>query len=78
VLLEKGADPDLVPSGGGVSALAKAVETEDVDMVRVLLEGGADPAGKPWGGDGALTVAVKKGNEGILRPFLHGRGRGDG
>jgi hypothetical protein len=66
-----GANPNSSPPGCS-TALAAAVESDDREMVKVLLAGGADPAKKPWGGQGAMSVAVRKGDQGMLKLFATG------
>jgi ankyrin repeat protein len=54
-LLEKGADVKL--DAGGFNALSLAAEKGNLDMAKLLLAHGADPAQRPSGGQSALEKA---------------------
>lgn len=58
LLIDAGADPNLCDDGSGLdTAISLAVDRGDVEMVKLLLANGADPALESWPARSALTLA---------------------
>lgn len=74
VLLEAGADPDAVTTGGArLRPIHSAVAGRDATAVRYLLEAGADVSVRQAGGITPLMAAAQHGDEAIVRLLLdHG------
>ncbi|MCB0344230.1 MAG: protein kinase [Bdellovibrionales bacterium] len=72
VLLQAGMSPD-VRDSAGVSALERAIESGNEEMVRALLAGGADINEAPGGGKTPLMFAAEKGNAGAVYAILERR-----
>jgi len=74
LLLESGADPNAVSSNAmRVTPLHAATSRGDAEMVRKLLERGADPDARQQGGWTSLHNAAAQGNVEIVR-LLRGKG----
>ena len=69
-LLERGADPNLVPETGW-SPLQSAVDTNALETVRALVDHGADVMYKDDDGWTALHMAVMNGNNRALEMLLN-------
>ena len=67
-LLEFGADPNL-PFGQDLP-LIEAVQSENSEMVQVLLEAGAGPQAQDIWGNSALMAALELGNTGMVEVLL--------
>lgn len=63
-LLEKGAD--VSAAAAGFNALSLAVDHGDIEMSRLLIEHGADPATRPDGGMSALERAQQRSNKEMI------------
>ena len=67
VLLRAGADPDLVDTGEGWSALMFAAGEGHVEVVRTLLAHGADPSLRDEDGDQAADHASNNEHATVVR-----------
>ena len=75
LLLEKGATPDSEPSDGYDTYLCEAARDNSIDIVKSLLDAGADP---DWGGEygkTALDLAISNGNLAMVRMLLESSGQ---
>lgn len=74
LLLSYGANPNTL-NDRGQSPLAGAVFKNELDVVRILVEGGADPE---WGNPSAVQTAGMFKKEELVGLFEAARGRGKG
>lgn len=66
VLLEKGAKPNVIDNGEHFSPLMHAAAEGNLDVVKILLEFGADPVLKDVDGDTAESFARQKGHTEVV------------
>lgn len=62
ILLDKGADPNIVDAGEHFTPLMHAAAEGNLDVVRILVESGADPALRDVDNDDAETFAREAGH----------------
>lgn len=72
-LLDAGADPDAMPNGDVHTPLTAAIQSGNVELVRLLLERGASPNFQTSQGVSPLMAAAREGCESIVLLLL-GRG----
>lgn len=70
MLLREGADPDIMDRESGETALTMAAGRNSEDLVRRLLEGGADSNLENRGFETALIKAVHNANRAIIRQLI--------
>jgi hypothetical protein len=70
LLLDAGADVNLISGDRGYSPLMDAVQKGDLAMAEILLQKGADPNLRSKDGQTALIVAVGRGDEQMVRALL--------
>ena len=75
LLLEAGADPNL-RQRGGFAPLHAAAHTDDVEMARLLLAHGADPAIAADDGRDSARIAADDGSVAVAALFTAGSARG--
>jgi ankyrin repeat protein len=71
ILLDKGADPNVVDSDEHFTALMHAAAEGHLEVVKVLISAGADPGLKDIDGDDAATFAQQSGHAQVVE-FLKG------
>jgi len=62
LLLENGADPNIIDSNGHTCLHVAAYHDDNREMIELLIEHDADVNAKPSGGTSALRVAMQQGN----------------
>jgi ankyrin repeat protein len=67
ILLEAGADPNLIDEDSGITPLISAVRGQYIEIIRLLLQAGAKINDKDSNGKTALDVAKKIKNSEIIR-----------
>jgi ankyrin repeat protein len=66
LLLEHGADPNLVDSNEHFSALMHAAAEGNLEVVKLLIAAGANPSLKDVDGDDAAVFAVQRGQTEVV------------
>ncbi|WP_340003594.1 ankyrin repeat domain-containing protein [Paenibacillus sp. FSL K6-0276] len=73
VLLDNGAQTNIFDSDGHTALHSAAFHADNVEMIRLLIEHGADIHAKIEGGESALAVAIQQGNHNV-KEFLIEKG----
>lgn len=77
ILLQAGAEPNLIDEDSGTNPLISAVRGQYIDIICLLLQEGADINAKDTNGDTALSLAKKSGNSQIVQIILDTGGTED-
>lgn len=72
-MLDQGVDPNARTSTGSITALHRAVEQNQLDVIQLLIERGADINAETSDGTTPLVLAATMGRESVIR-LLHAHG----
>ncbi|MNV01420.1 Ankyrin repeat protein [compost metagenome] len=73
LLLNKGAQTHIFDSDGHTALHSAAFHSDNVELIRLLIEHGADIHAKIEGGESVLAIAIQQGNHNV-KEFLIEKG----